>query len=458
MTRFSPRLSLLAARAKMIAAVATAALVLSACSDSNSSSQPTVSTSATLGVIHASPDAPNVNVSVNGNSFTSDLAFGQASFSQVDTGTLTLAVEGIVPGGNATVIGPVDLPVSDGENLTIIASNAVANIAPIVIQETAPTIGGSDVRVRVVHGAPAAPMVDVFVTAPGADLALEPALGTFSFSDELGPVTVPAADYQIRVTVAGDPTAVVYDSGTIPLPGGADLIVVAIENTGTGAAPISLLVVDGTAATEILDTNTTAALRVVHASPDAPNVDVVAADNFAAPVVSNLAYTEESAQLDLPPGTVNAKVVPAGANAPVVIDADLTLEAGESYRVYAVDTLANIQPLVLTDDLRAVATEARLRVIHASPSAGPVDIYLVAPGTDISTVAPALENVPFLAESGYLSVAPGDYDVVATPTGDTLPAIGPATISLVAGGIYTAAARDEFGTGTPLGLILLDDF
>lgn len=442
--------------------ILAAALLLAGCSSDSNDRQPTGSTagsgSADITVIHASSDAPDVDVIVNGAVFTSDLAFGQVRSSTILPGTLTVQVDGIVPGGNATVIGPVDLPLGDGEKLTIIAANDVAAIEPILIQESRAAVAASDVRVRVVHTAPAAPMVDVYVTAPGADLATEAPTGTFSYGDILGPLTIPAGAYQIRVAVAGDPTAVVYDSAEVALEGGSDLTILAIPDTGAASAPISLLVVNGVLATEILDASATAAVRVVHASPDAPNVDVIASDNFAAPVVSDLGYTLQSGQLDLPAGAINVKVVPSGEDTPVVIDADLSLVAGESYRVYATGLLADIAPLVLVDDLRAIATEARLRIIHASPSAGPVDVYLVAPGTDISTVAAALTDVPFRAESGYLSVAPGDYDVVVTPAGSDLPAIGPVTISLDAGGIYTAAARDEFGSGTPLGLILLDDF
>ncbi|MCR9277178.1 MAG: DUF4397 domain-containing protein [Pseudomonadaceae bacterium] len=447
---------------KKFLSIVAAALFLAACSSDSNDPVPTGSTagsgSADVAVIHASADAPAVDVIVNGGTFTSGLEFGQVRSSTIIPGALTVEVEGIVPGGNATVIGPVDLALGDGEKLTIIASNDVAAIEPIVISEARASVSASDVRVRVVHTAPAAPMVDVYVSAPGTDITGEAPTGTFSYGEILGPLTIPAGAYQIQVAVAGDPTAVVYDSGALDLAGGSDLTILAIPDTGAASAPISLLVVNDVVATEILDASATAAVRVVHASPDAPNVDVVAGDDFSAPVVSDLAYTQQSAQLDLAPGSINVKVVPTGSETPVVIDADLALAAGESYRVYATGLLADIAPLVLVDDLRAIATEARLRIVHASPSAGNVDVYLVEPGTDITTVAAALSDVPFRAESGYLSVAPGDYDVVVTPAGSDLPAIGPATVSLEAGGIYTAAARDEFGSGTPLGLILLDDF
>ena len=108
---------------------------------------------------------------------------------------------------------------------TIIAANSVAAFEPLVLAQPRTSVSAGSARLFVAHAAAAAPEVDVYVTAPGADLAASAPVGTFEFRGTLGPVEVAAGDYQIRVTAAGDAAAVVYDSGTIPLADGNDLVV-----------------------------------------------------------------------------------------------------------------------------------------------------------------------------------------------------------------------------------------
>ncbi|MFK8051843.1 MAG: DUF4397 domain-containing protein [Woeseiaceae bacterium] len=414
---------------------------------------------AALRVLHASPDAPAVNVLVDGTVSVAGADYKAGTgFGFIDAGTYSVQVDGITPAGDVTVIGPVDLSLESNIRYTVIAIGEVANIEPLIVSNEIVPVTSGNARVEVVHAAPNAPSVSVYATSPGADLTGEAPVGTFAFGETLGPVEVPSGDYQIRVTLADDPEALVYDAGTVALGGGADLLLSAVQNTGNGMAPISLIAQDANGVSELLDVNTPASLRVIHNSPDAPAVDVVVNDGFDAPLIEDLAFPDFTGFVDVPAADYNVKVTPANDAGTVVIDADLTLDAGTEYSVYAIDTLANITAQVLVDDRRIVATEAKVRIVHGSPTAGNVDIFVTAPGTDITTATPAFTDIPFQAETGYVSLAEGDYTVTVTPTGTTTAAIGPANITIANGGVYTAVARDPLPGETAFGLILLDDF
>jgi hypothetical protein len=436
-------------------------LVLAACSSDNDPQPvaPVTPPPAILKVqvLHGSPDAPTVNILVDGSEVLSDVDYKSGSQQlTLDEGTYSVQVDGILPSGNATVIGPVDLDLAGDTIYTIAALNDVAAIEPVVISQPDTAVSAGAARLFVLHGAAAAPQVDVFVTAPNADLAASAPVGTFSFKETIGPAEVPAGDYQIRVTAAGDPLAVVFDSGIVTLNDGDDLTVTAVPNTSGGAAAISLVALNGAGSLEILDVNTPTSLQVIHASPDAPAVDIVVDGGVLVP---GLAFPEATGFVEVPGSTYNVAVTVAGNPGAVAIGpVDLDLDPGVRYSVFAIGELAAIEPLILTDDPRRVATNAKVRIVHASPTAADVDIYVTAVGADINAEMPTLENIPFKANTGFLALAAGDYDVTVTPTGTKTAAIGPAMISILDGGVYTTVARDPLPGAAEFGLIVLDDF
>jgi hypothetical protein len=175
----------------------------------------------------------------------------------------------------------------------------------------------------------------------------------------------------------------------------------------------------------------TARVRVVHASPDAPAVDVLVQNN---PAFTNVAFARATEFAALPAGTYDVKVVPAGATSPVVIEANLTLAGGTDYTVVATGLLANIAPVGLTaSGGRPAAGKAWVRFLHASPDAPAVDIAVKG--------GPVLfPNVPFRQGTQYLEVPAGTYDLEARPAGSSAVALPIPGVSLADGGVYTAYA------------------
>jgi len=196
---------------------------------------------ARLKVLHGSPDAPAVDILVDGNTVVNGLSYSQSTDSlPVDAGSRNIAVN--VAGSSTTVIGAT-LALAENTGYLIVASNRVANIAPIVatIDSVRPAAGKA--KVRVLHGAPGAPAVDVYVVAAGDSIAtLTPVLSGVPFGAISGYLEVPAGTYDVKVTVAGTKT-VAIEALSFSIAEGFLGTVAALDAVG-GGAPFSLSVLD----------------------------------------------------------------------------------------------------------------------------------------------------------------------------------------------------------------------
>ncbi|ADD04184.1 DUF4397 family protein [Natrialba magadii ATCC 43099] len=171
-----------------------------------------------------------------------------------------------------------------------------------------PPTGG----VRVAHLSPDAPNVDVFVDDQRV-LADVP-YGDISPYLELEPGT-----YRVQITAADDPDAIVYDEQ------------VSVEDAFYTLAAIGELEANTFEVLVLTDAGS-AVVRLVHASPDAPAVDVSAAGQ---PLFENVAFGEASDYIAVPAGDYTLEISPAGDQETVVAAVDVTLELATPYTAFA---------------------------------------------------------------------------------------------------------------------------
>lgn len=185
-----------------------------------------------------------------------------------------------------------------------------------------------------------------------------------------------------------------------------------------------------------------AKVMVVHASPGAPDVDILVDDTKVNTVP--LAYPNNTAYLDVTAGVRNVKVNVAGLT-PVVNVLDFstpTLVAGSSYSVFAGNTVADIEPIVFTDNLSAPEQgKAHVRFIHLSPDAPAVDIALVGG-------AVVFPNFSFKEASTFTPLNAGTYNLEVRVAGTATVALTLPPVTFVSGKIYTVFAKGLLaGTG-----------
>src|SRR6056297_1683611 len=189
--------------------------------------------------------------------------------------------------------------------------------------------GGSDetmANVRVAHLSPDAPNVDVFIDG---DTVLEdvPYRDVSDFL-ELAPGT-----YTVMITAAGDPETVVFEDD-LELTDGAFTIAALGELSETNQSFAPAVLED-----DVSDPGDNARVRLVHASPDAPAVDVTVGDGET--VLFEGAAFGDAATTEVPGGDYTLEVRPATEtnDGDVVATFDVAPEAGSVYTAFAVGYL-----------------------------------------------------------------------------------------------------------------------
>lgn len=268
---------------------------------------------------------------------------------------------------------------------------ALLGAGALALAAVSPVAAADDAMVRVLHGSPDTPSVDVYVGAENdlAGAAKVDALSGAEFGDITAYVGVPAGAYAIKVCATADPTVCPIEVPSLTLEAGKMYTVAASDLLASIDANVF---VDAPA-----NDPDNAQVRVVHLSADTPAVDVLTQDK-SAKVVEGLAYPDATDYLALPAGSYDLIVCAAADNSVCPLDPGaLDLAEGTAYSVFAIGSLTGTNGGALT---AVVAVDATFEA--AAPTTAPT-----APPT--STIAPTTDGGAstgnLLAVLGILGIA-----------------------------------------------------
>ena len=148
--------------------------------------------------------------------------------------------------------------------------------------------------------------------------------------------------------------------------------------------------------------NNSSLVRVFHAAPQAPNVDVYVNDQM---VFSNLAFDDFTRYVYLDEGEYNVSVYLAGQKDRPVINQMVDVPSQQIFTIAATGNLDNLGLLVIPDKVSKSPSQnySSVRVIHLSPN---------APGVDILVDGDTLfEDISFGEGTDYVDLNPWTYNV-----------------------------------------------
>lgn len=183
----------------------------------------------------------------------------------------------------------------------------------------------------------------------------------------------------------------------------------------------------------------TSRLRVLHASPNAPAVDVYANGQR---VLQNLSYKQVSDYLTIPAGNYLIEVYPAGQyTGNPVLRQRISVQPGRSYTAAAAGNVENLKLIPAVDKTRTAYDTANARFWHLSPDAPAVDIAVQ--GGEV-----IFPNVSFEEVTSYLDLSPGTVNLEVRLAGTNTTVLTVPNVNLQGGNAYTAVAVG-YAEGTP---------
>ncbi|MFZ5352832.1 MAG: DUF4397 domain-containing protein [Bacillota bacterium] len=172
-------------------------------------------------------------------------------------------------------------------------------------------------------------------------------------------------------------------------------------------------------------------VRLLHAVPGAPAVDVYANDR---PIANNLAYRAFTQYLPLLPGNYSIKIYPAGQKNNPVLNQNISIAANKILTAAVTGKLPNISLLEVGEPtLKKQPGKAYLRFVHLSPDAPAVDLTL-EDGKKLFSEVQYRENTDYIPQS------PGTMTLQLRLTGKDQVVLSVPKVTLKPGNFYTAYA------------------
>ena len=173
-------------------------------------------------------------------------------------------------------------------------------------------------------------------------------------------------------------------------------------------------------------------------------------------VGEDLFYSDVSPYFTTATGSVIFTATIANDPSTVLFSGRFSLEKNQHHMLAISGTGDNVSARITAEEYRPVATESRLSILHAAPSASVLDVYVLKSDVTLEGGNPAGNNIVPLV-TGQFGLAPESYNLTITEAESKTVLAGPENINATANGFFRYVVLDADGGGAPLQLIQLDN-
>jgi len=186
-------------------------------------------------VVMASPDAPPVDILIDGSEVATSIAFtNSTAYLPVKTGNRQVAGETV---RNSTTVFQQSVAVAASANQTLVVTGPAAKTQTVVLSDgntTSTTVATGDGSVRLVNASTRMGPADVYIVNAGTGIAgAKPVATNVDVAQSIAYQLTAIGNYEIFLTAPGT-TNVFLDTGPLALTQGQYQTVVAVDESGGG--------------------------------------------------------------------------------------------------------------------------------------------------------------------------------------------------------------------------------
>lgn len=325
-------------------------------------------------VVNLIPNAASITLTLDTSApVVTGLAFEQLTqYLGVDPGTREFKVS--VDGG-ATTLLDVTLPLAAGTDYSFIVYGPVeAAGSQLTLDLKQPVPNGGTFSFRLIDVATGVGPIDIYLTPPGADIsATAPVVANSSIGGVSAFVSVPAGDYQIRVTPNGT-KEIIYDSGSTTSFGDKTFVqAVAFAKGGSKLVNVAVLNNDSSGTGQVAD-NRLAEFKLVNASSVGPPLNVFVDGVLT---LANVPFAGVSNYVKTDAGTRSISIESSATPGASLLTLTPDLDSATDTSIVVSGSPGALRGLVLTDNnLPSPSGRARMRFVNASPDLAAMDVYV----------------------------------------------------------------------------------
>jgi hypothetical protein len=427
------------------------ALILAACS--GDSSFPEATGKGSIRAINAIETSPVIAFLIEERTIGS-VAFKESSMSaSYDDLSYNFNFEVLFIGDTArTRIATQPLDVVANKDYTFIISGAVSAPAITIWEGDQREWGEAETvtEFRFGHTAASEDPVDVYLAAPDVAPADGAEIGTLAFGEVLPAIEMPAGEYVVTITSAGDEADILFSSTSFVTLAATSLLFNLFDGDANDVSELALHSFNTTSGGTAVftDSRLMPTLRFFHASKELGLVDIFIEDLLAmpppVPLVSSHAFKDVTDDISVATGTLPLAYTTANEILMIHLQEDLNLSAAFRWNVFLFGPAGSPQISVSRTNRRSVETVAKFTLLQTASNHETTDLYIVDRGVDISAedVFPTVVGITVSGIPISSQLAAGSYDLYLTTSGEKTEVAGPFELDVALGDVVQLIAYD----------------